>query len=337
MFARLLRGLVGVVLQGLLILGITLLLLESLVAWSFRYPAWSPVPAGVLRQMHVLFDRNTIQVMPECAVYDPTLTYTLRPGTCTFANREFSNRYAINSLGVRDDEASLDAPRIVVLGDSVTMGWGVEQDEAFPSVVERLTGRRTLNAGVSSYGTVRELRLLERVDRRALEAVVIQYSGNDLLENEQLVKGTFANLTQPEYEQRVRTQADLLTYHPGKHSLNLLVMLRNLARERQAPTPPASRDDEARTFLEVIARSPVDLAPYSVTVVALESPFIEAARPLAAASANAVVQRLQFVDMSHIASIPNAFYVLDDHPTRIGHEAMGQALAARLAPPTATP
>jgi lysophospholipase L1-like esterase len=124
--------------------------------------------------------------MPECATYDETLTYTLRPGRCTFANREFITEYAINALGVRDDEQSMDQPRVVALGDSVTMGWGVEQHEAFPSVFERMTGWRTLNAGVSSYGTVRELRMLQRIDRRNLTHVLIQYSGNDVVENEQL-------------------------------------------------------------------------------------------------------------------------------------------------------
>ena len=337
MVSRLLRGLGSILLQGALILGITLALLEGLVALSFRYPALSPIPAGVLRQMHVLFDRNTIQVMPECAAYDPTLTYTLRPGRCTFANREFSNEYAINTLGVRDDDVSLSAPRIVVLGDSIAMGWGVDQDAAFPSVIERLTERRTLNAGVSSYGTVRELRMLERIDRSGLSDVVIQYSGNDLTENEQLVKGQFKNLTQAEYEERIRSQANLLRYHPGKHTLNLLVMLRNLARERDAVPPPTSREAEARVFLEVIAQSPVDLSPYAVTVVALESDFIETVRPLAAASTVPILRRLRFFDASTIASVPGAFYVLDDHPTAIGHEAIGRALVAVLDPPAVTP
>jgi lysophospholipase L1-like esterase len=337
MASRLLRGVGSILLQTALILGITLALLEGLVALSFRFPAWSPIPATVLRQMHVLFDRHTIQVMPECAIYDPTLTYTLRPGRCIFANREFSNEFAINSLGVRDDEASLTAPRIVVLGDSIAMGWGVDQDAAFPSVIERLTGQRTLNAGVSSYGTVRELRMLERIDRSALTDVVIQYSGNDLTENEQLVKGQFKNLTQGEYEERVRSQADLLRYHPGKHTLNLLVMLRNLARERGAAAPPPSRETEARVFLDVIARSPVDLSPYAITVVALEADFIAAVRPLAESSTAPVARRIRFVDASTIASIPGAFYVLDDHPTAIGHEAIGQALVAALGQSSVTP
>ena len=333
MAAGLLRRLGAVLLQGAVSLAITLVLLEGLVVFSFRYPALSPIPGGVLRQMHVLFDRNTIQVMPECAVYDDTLTYTLRPGTCTFANREFSNAFAINTLGLRDDAASLDQPRVVVLGDSDAMGWGVDQEAAFPSVVERLTGWRTLNAGVSSYGTVRELRMLQRIDRRALTDVIIQYSDNDLVENEQFAAGRFTTLSRDGYEGTVRAQADMVRYHPGKHTLNLLVMIRNLMRERGTSAVAPTREREAAAFLTAIAQSPVDLAAYHVTVLSLDAGFVQTVRPLAATSSVAVIQRLRFLNVSSIASVPGAFYVLDDHPTAIGHDAMGRALADVLARP----
>jgi lysophospholipase L1-like esterase len=332
MSTALLRRLGGVMLQGVLSLLVTLGLLEGLVAFSFRSPSLSPLPRPLLRQMHVLFDRNTIQVMPECAVYDPELTYTLRPGSCTFANREFSNVFAINTLGVRDDEAARHQPQIVVLGDSIAMGWGVESADAFPSVVGRLTGRRTLNAGVSSYGTVRELRMLERIDRRSVTDVVLQYSSNDLGENEQFAAGRFKTLSREEYERTVRSQAEMVSYRPGKYALNLLVMIRNLVRARQAAEPAPTPEREARAFLAVIALSPVDLTPYTFTVLSLEPGFVDAVRPLAAASPVAVIQRLRFLDLTSVTELPGAYYVLDDHPTLIGHDAIGRAVAAALTP-----
>jgi len=332
MVSSVLRRLIALLLQGGVILFITLGLLEGLVGFSFRFPALSPLPRSILRQMHVLFDRNIIQVMPACATYDATLTYTLRPGSCTFASREFSNTYAINALGVRDDDVSLERPRIVVLGDSIAMGWGVDHADAFPSVVERLTGQRTLNAGVSSYGTVRELRMLERVDRQAVTDVILQYSSNDLVENEQLVSGRFKTLSREDYERTVQAQADMLRYHPGKYTLNLFVMMRNLARARQAADTAPSREREARAFLDVLAQSPVDLTPYRVTVLSLEPGFVEAVRPLAVASPAPAILRLRFLDMTSVASIPGAYYVLDDHPTGIGHDAIGRALATAIGP-----
>jgi hypothetical protein len=121
-------------------------------------------------------------------------------------------------------------------------------------------------------------------------------------------------------------------YHPGKHTLNLLVMLRNLMQEHGAVSALQSRQHEAEVFLEVIAQAPVDLAGYDVTVLSLDSAFIETVRPLAAASSLPVIQQLRFLDVGTIASVPGAFYVLDDHPTRVGHDAIGRVLAGALVP-----
>lgn len=76
------------------------------------------------RTYHLLYERNMIQYLPECARYDAELGYTLKPGICRFTNREFDVECRINSIGVRDDEASLSSPEIIVVGDSHAMGWG---------------------------------------------------------------------------------------------------------------------------------------------------------------------------------------------------------------------
>ena len=137
----------------------------------------------VSREIYMGKDRNIITFLEECTIYDPLLTYTLRPGSCRFRNREFDTLVTVNSLGLRDGEAALERPQVIFLGDSYTMGWGVEQEQSFPEVVESLTGLRSLNGGISSYGTPREIRLLERLDTSALEFLVVQYSWNDLGEN----------------------------------------------------------------------------------------------------------------------------------------------------------
>src|SRR5262245_17669996 len=102
-----LRTIKLIAVQGIVIAVITMTLLEALVAFGFRYPTATLIPISVMQIMHIQFDRDTIQVQPACAIYNSDVTYTLRPGQCTFANREFSNQYQINSLGVRDDEESL--------------------------------------------------------------------------------------------------------------------------------------------------------------------------------------------------------------------------------------
>ncbi len=317
------------------VVAITLVLLELLVATAFLAPALSPLPLSLSRYLYLRLDRNVIQVMPECARFDASLTYTLRPGRCVFVNREFSNEYLINSLGVRDDEQSLSAPEIVFIGDSLTMGWGVEQGEAFPAVVEQRTGKRALNAGVSSYGTVRELRMLERIDRSALRHVVIQYSDNDVSENDKFTHATtFTTMDAAAYQRTVDAQAAELRYYPGKYALNLLAQFRSALRSAASPdgAADAAMDPtrQAELFVSVLERSPVDLAGCAVDVIALDPDFVEQGRVVAARSAVGWVRAARFIDISGVTRVDGALFTLDDHPTAVGHQAIASAVVTAL-------
>lgn len=39
-------------------------------------------------------------------------------------------------MGLRDSNAALNQPEIICIGDSHTMGWGVEQEETFPKLLD---------------------------------------------------------------------------------------------------------------------------------------------------------------------------------------------------------
>lgn len=314
---------------------VSVLLLEAVVALSFSYPNLSPIPLDLVRYLHIRFDRGVIQVKPDCALYDSEVTYTLRPGTCTFGSREFDNEYRINTLGVRDTEEALDRPEIVVLGDSLAMGWGVEQQEAFPQVLARTTGRRTLNAGISSFGTARELLFLKRIDRSNLQHLVIQYTDNDFGENAQFAStGSLKILTEAEYQRTVEEQAELLSYWPGKYALNLLVQLRAaFRRQLEQQARAAEREPleaEADAFVGVLEQAPVDLSAFRVTVAAVNADFLEAVRRRAARSPVAWVTEIELFAFGTSLSFPGAYYVLDDHPTQLGQAAIARDLAKRL-------
>jgi len=200
---------------------LTLLLLDGVFAAvrNTRALAYTPVLQPLARYLYSL-DWTTVHLLPECGEYDPELTYRLRPGTCTFSELEFDTEYRINSLGVRDDEASLDAPRIVVLGDSFAMGWGVEQQEGFPAVLEDLSGSKVLNAGVSSYATAREFGMLERIDLSRARYLIVQYASNDVEENR--LYGSSGNRIPVRddawYEDQVRAHTRNRSYRPGKYA-----------------------------------------------------------------------------------------------------------------------
>src|SRR5919106_1646778 len=81
-----------------------LLAIESYCRFMFLHPQL--LPTGLLlfllRGIY-LNNREFIQYNARCARYDARLTYTLRPGRCTFSNVEFMTVVEANRAGLRDD------------------------------------------------------------------------------------------------------------------------------------------------------------------------------------------------------------------------------------------
>lgn len=74
--------------------------------------------------------------------------------------REFNHKVATNSLGLRgakeiDKQKQEGVYRILVVGDSMTFGWGVEDNETFSAVLER-----NLNAAAEEIGTNKKFEVI---------------------------------------------------------------------------------------------------------------------------------------------------------------------------------
>jgi hypothetical protein len=327
------------------VLGVVVIfsLVELGLALSIRVPPSHWAFRDALDAWYMDWERSIVQYEPACARYDPLLSYTLRPGRCRFANREFDVELRINSLGVRDDETALAAPEIVVLGDSFAMGWGVAQEQAFPQRLARLTGRRVLNTGVSSYGTARELELLRRVDTKAMSNLVIQYSDNDELENRFAVTHghQLEIMPQDEYERIAREHNARIPYFPGKYLLYFVPLLRDtrFPPRPAEPPPPHDPESEVDVFLQTLSASQVDLSRVQVVVFELnghnhnDDDFARRlALQLTRPDLPDFVRRLRTLEVGHLLT-PDDYFFYDDHLNERGHEKIARALVNLVAQP----
>ncbi len=92
-----------------------------------------------------------------------------------------------NSDGFRDGEYSVargEKRRIVFLGDSLTLAWGVEEERSFEHLLERdldaLTPTEVINLGVGNYNTTQEVNLfIDKGLKYRPDQVVLFYFIND--------------------------------------------------------------------------------------------------------------------------------------------------------------
>jgi lysophospholipase L1-like esterase len=123
--------------------------------------------------------------------HDPQLGWHHVPGRSgRFGKEDFDIEVRINARGLRDRDYPHTKPdgvaRILVLGDSLVWGFGVEQGDIFTEVLERsLDGVEVINAGVSGFSTDQELIWLEeRGFQYEPDLVLVVLTGNDIWGNQ---------------------------------------------------------------------------------------------------------------------------------------------------------
>jgi hypothetical protein len=120
-------------------------------------------------------------IPPEIGRFDERLGWSLKPLSYGVSNRTgYDIEYRINSKGLRDDETPYEKPegifRIVLLGDSLTFGYGVPIDKHFSRLLEGyLTNGEVINMGVGGYGVDQELLFLRSEGFRYHPDLVLAY------------------------------------------------------------------------------------------------------------------------------------------------------------------
>lgn len=138
-------------------------------------------------------------VGPDFSEYHPEYGKVLRRSlSVDRLTPEYTMHLTTNAEGLRGPERTATATGAVwCLGDSFTMGFGVEDGEDFPALLRAEAARRrpeapveVLNAGVGAIGSGAWLRRLEaEIDARRPRLVILQLTSNDYADN--LSEGMF--------------------------------------------------------------------------------------------------------------------------------------------------
>jgi hypothetical protein len=292
-------------------------------------------------------ETNIIQYNPESSVYNDSLFYTLRPSArFLYANPEFADSFFTNRLGLRDDEASLDKPAIICLGDSHGMGWGVPQHETFAELLAATTGKKTLNAAISSYGTARELKNLYRLDTSALQYIILQYCRNDLRENREFVENNYSLpiSSKERYDSLLNDHAWCKRWFPGKRFITIV----KFAADKNIINPllyPVKKIDSsavrlrlaARYFTDILLHSAINFQKVKVLVVdmnemeSMNNDFVDEVNGLMAmppykARFNNNLLMVPIADMI----TKEDYYFLDPHMRPSGHRKVAERLGGYI-------
>jgi len=172
----------------ILIYYISICILANLISlYSLKNSITLAIEPFISIQKYMYFNgiREIWQYKKECINFNKFLWYEPKIGSCNFNNSEFNTSLNFDKYGrVSSRPNFFEKESIVVIGDSHTMGWGVNDEETFSAILEKKIDRTVFNLGVSSYGTYRELLRLENSGvLNLVNTIIIQYCDNDLEEN----------------------------------------------------------------------------------------------------------------------------------------------------------
>lgn len=98
-----------------------------------------------------------------------------------------TNRLGFRGTAPLSDIKREGTHRILVLGDSITMGWGVDERDTYPNLLARLLNRQSpryevINTGVGNYNTQSELATLKKFLYLKPDSIVLGFYINDIEE-----------------------------------------------------------------------------------------------------------------------------------------------------------
>ncbi len=123
---------------------------------------------------------------------------------------------------------------ILAFGDSLTVGVGANRSDSYPSVLQHLTGRQVINAGISGETTSEGVKRLPKVlaDTEP-ELLILLEGGNDILRNHNQMQTKKHLATMIEYAQNQGVQVVLIAVPEKNLFSEQAPLYRELADEYQ--------------------------------------------------------------------------------------------------------
>jgi lysophospholipase L1-like esterase len=216
------------------ILGNLTVLAVSLI----MFLAMGEVAVRIYARTHVLYDMEMSRYAKDLklASPNPAIAHVHKPNVSAHL---MGVDVRINSDGLRDreyPEERNEKYRIIFLGDSLTLGWGVRQEESFEHLLEEELGRRApveiLNFGTGNYNTEQETNLfIEKGLKYRPDKVVLFYFIND------------AEATPKNSQWSFLERSDLLSFYWSRirgfiHNLSLSKTYKDYYASLYAPNAP---------------------------------------------------------------------------------------------------
>jgi len=260
--------------------------------------------------------RNIWQYNKKCTSYDENLLYKPKTGKCKFNNPEFSTHLTFDKMSRTHNlknNYNPDDDYILVLGDSIAMGWGVNDNETFSFLMEKNLKQKVYNLGVSSYGTVREIKKMKLSPLyNDSKKIIIQYHPNDLYENRELdynkvySKEEYDDIYEAKYH-----ELDLIKFilKNFKTSLRLFFSDINDIIFKEENIEKINFDEDKK-YLEKIIKENIDVKYKEIIVVLVIAPYQKVINfPNSDSEIKYLLIELEDSD----------FFNIDEHPNTKGH------------------
>jgi len=269
--------------------------------------------------------RNIWQFNKSCATFDQDLLYKPIIGKCSFNNPEFKtelnfkkyNRSHSNKVNHNNNNDD-----IIILGDSIAMGWGVNDTETFSYLLENELKKNVYNLAVSSYGTVREIKRFKLSPFfNNSNTVIIQYHPNDLGENKELIinKSYLSNDFEKFFQQSHKSKSTLIL-GTFKSSLRLFFsdIIDIIFKEKNLEIIDFS---EHRIYLEKILRENINLKKKRLIVFLSINPWQKVIN---------FPKEKNEIEYLLINLKKEDYFIIDDHPNAKGHKHLSDFLKKYL-------